>query len=377
VPKEPPLAKKAREYLLRLQVDKTVAWGATLNSSALRTVGLGISRGGTASYTPWTLPELVGHTRRFMKDIAETFCSINYAIVIGIDEIDRIGSLDHAERFIGEIKAIFGVEKCFFLVAVAEDVGSIFAQRALAGRSILENAFDDIIVVEPLSLQETSDLLLKRVPGFTDSFVYLVHALSGGLPRELIRVTRRLVEVNGELNNTLRTPRLEELAFALVREELVEAIRATRNQMARLNLHANWAPAFEILRVASVTLRQTSFAPRSNMYCLIEDLSTMEAPKEPSKAEGIGRVPAQQDEDAARQIVRDFTVFAYFGLTVIDAFSDKYFDWETVQQRSSGIPEGSYEALAVARAELTVSQENSRAIIQRFRESLSSNNTDL
>jgi hypothetical protein len=113
------------------------------------------------------------------------------------------------------------------------------------------------------------------------------------------------------------------------------------------------------------------------MYCLIEDLSTMEAPKEPSKAEGIGRVPAQQDEDAARQIVRDFTVFAYFGLTVIDAFSDKYFDWETVQQRSSGIPEGSYEALAVARAELTVSQENSRAIIQRFRESLSSNNTDL
>jgi hypothetical protein len=377
VPKEPPLAKKAREYLLRLQVDKTVAWGATLNSSALRTVGLGISRGGTASYTPWTLPELVGHTRRFMKDIAETFCSINYAIVIGIDEIDRIGSLDHAERFIGEIKAIFGVEKCFFLVAVAEDVGSIFAQRALAGRSILENAFDDIIVVEPLSLQETSDLLLKRVPGFTDSFVYLVHALSGGLPRELIRVTRRLVEVNGELNNTLRTPRLEELAFALVREELVEAIRATRNQMARLNLHANWAPAFEILRVASVTLRQTSFAPGSNMYCLIEDLSTMEAPKEPSKAEGIGRVPAQQDEDAARQIVRDFTVFAYFGLTVIDAFSDKYFDWETVQQRSSGIPEGSYEALAVARAELTVSQENSRAIIQRFRESLSSNNTDL
>jgi hypothetical protein len=375
--KEPPLAKKAREYLLRLQVDKTVAWGATLNSSALRTVSLGISRGGTASYTPWTLPELVGHMRRFMKDIAETFHSANYAIVIGIDEIDRIGSLNHAERFIGEIKAIFGVEKCFFLVAVAEDVGSIFAQRALAGRSILENAFDDIIVVEPLSLQETSDLLLKRVPGFTDSFVYLVHALSGGLPRELIRVTRRLVEVNGELNNTLRTPRLEELAFALVREELVEAIRATRNQMGRLNLNASWAPAFEILRVASVTLRQTSFAPRDKMYFLIEQLSIMEAPKESSKAGSVGRVPAPQDEDAARRIVQDFAVFAYFGLAVIDAFSDKYFDWETVQQRSSGVPEGSYEALAVARAELTVSQENSRAIIQRFRESLSSNNTDL
>ena len=183
--REPELAKRAREYLRRLQVDKTVNWGASIGSSAVRGVNLSFNRGGSASHVPWTLPDLVAHMRRFMKDIAEQFQYSNHAVIVGIDEIDRIGSVDHAEKFIGEIKAIFGVEKCIFLVAVAEDVGSIFAQRATVGRTVLENAFDDIVMVDPLNFQETRDLLLKRVPGFTDSFVYLVHALSGGLPRQL------------------------------------------------------------------------------------------------------------------------------------------------------------------------------------------------
>ena len=184
--KEPPLAKKARDYLQRLQVEKTVTWGKTLNLNPVtgRLAGATLNKGGTASYAPWTLPELVGYTRRFMQDISNGFKGSTHAVVVGIDEIDRIGSLEHAERFIGEIKAVFGVERCFFLVAVAEDIGSIFAQRATACRSILENAFDDIVVVEPLNFEETRDLLLKRVPGFTDSFVYLSYALSGGLPRE-------------------------------------------------------------------------------------------------------------------------------------------------------------------------------------------------
>jgi hypothetical protein len=127
--KEPPLAKQAREYLRRLQIDKTVTWGTTLTSPRIRGATFGASRGGTASYTPWTLPELVGYTRLFLENIAKQFPSANHAVVVGIDEIDRIGSLDHAERFIGEIKAVFGIERCFFMVAVAEDVGSVFASE--------------------------------------------------------------------------------------------------------------------------------------------------------------------------------------------------------------------------------------------------------
>jgi hypothetical protein len=292
-------------------------------------------------------------------------------VIVGIDEIDRIGSLDHAERFVGEIKAIFGVEKCLFLVAVAEDVGSIFAQRATAGRSILENAFDDIVLVESLDFQETRDLLLKRVPGFTDAFVYLVHALSGGLPRELMRITRRLVDVNQEARTANRHPRLQDLTFCLVKEELIEAIRATRNQLARLTLHTNWKGFFEKIHSAGTSLRYASPFSIHESYVFIKELSELTVPEVP---EGVQtrRELVLRDEDEAERIVRDFTAFSYFGMTVIDAFSDRHFDFETVQQTTGRGSKGSYEELAVARAELTISPENSRAMLRQFRDFLPS-----
>ena len=365
--KEPPLAKTARDYLLRLQVEKTVTWGTSLNLNPVtgRLMGATLNKGGTASYTPWTVPELVGYTRRFMQDIANTYKDSTHAVIVGIDEIDRIGSLDHAERFIGEIKAIFGVERCFFLVAVAEDVGSVFAQRATAGRSILENAFDDILVVEPLNFEETRDLLLKRVPGFTDSFVYLSYALSGGLPRELIRVTRRLVEVNQDLGSIHR---LADLAFILVKENILESIRATRSQISRLTLNDNWAAVFETLRSATTHLRVTSLSSMDGSRRVIEELSELKAPL---RLTGQEANTAGQDEDSAKRIIHNFSAYAYFGLAVIDAFSDKFFDLSSVQQKMDSGSEGTYEELALARNELSVSPASSRAMLSRFRSSLS------
>jgi Cdc6-like AAA superfamily ATPase len=368
--KEPALAKKAREYLHRLQVDKTITWGTSIGSPAVRGASFSLNRGGTASYVPWTLPELVAHTRRFMQCISEQFPYSSNAVVVGIDEIDRIGSVDHAERFIGEIKAIFGVEKCFFLVAVAEDVGSIFAQRATAGRSILENAFDDIVMVEPLNFQETRYLLLKRVPGFTDSFVYLVHALSGGLPRELIRITRRLVDVNQEATAGNVDSRLQDLAFCLVKEELIEAMRATRKQMARLTLNANWTLFFERLQSANSKLGYASPLSVNESYVLIKELSELTVPDAPEGALAR-RALVMTDEEGAKRIVRDFAAFSYFGMTVIEAFSDRFFDLQVIQQAAASGSEGSYEELALARAELTVSPENTRVMLRRFRDSLS------
>lgn len=369
--KEPALARKAREYLLRLQVDKTVTWGTGLNSPRLRGMSFNVNRGGSASYTPWTLPELVGYTRRFMQDISDRFKRSSQAVIVGIDEIDRIGSLEQAERFVGEIKAVFGVEKCFFLVAVAEDVGSIFAQRATAGRSILENAFDDIIMVEPLSFKETRDLLLKRVPGFTDSFVYLVHAFSGGLPRELIRITRRVVEINQESRRADHHPRLEDVAISLVKEELAEAIRASRSQLSRLTLRADWVGTFEKLRSASVSLRRKSFLEAEGLHDVITELSELSPPDE----EHGDQAAFTSDEHSARRITADFSAFSFFGMTVVEAFSDRYFDFRVVQQSTARGSEGSYEELAVARTELTVSPASSRAMLYRFRESLRSHET--
>ncbi len=371
--REPELIRKAREYLLRLRIDKTVTRSTSVTSSGIRGMSLGISRGASAKYTQWTLPELVSYTRRFMYDVSQSINNANRPIVIAIDEIDRIGTLDHAEAFIGDIKTVFGVEKCYFLVAVAEDVGSLFAQRATAGRSILENAFDEIVTVGPLELEEARNLLLRRVPGFTDAFVYLVYALSGGLPRELIRVTRRLIEINLAQADGERYPRLADLTFSLVAEAVIDAIDASRKQMSRLDLPTDWAWYFDNMRSASIALRQYSeSSARSSaddLYHVIEGISKLPLAKIEEPESGAGE-KAAEDQNSALHIINRLSAFSYFGITVIDAFSDRYFDLDTVKRSAIGRTDGAYEHLAVARIELSLFAASARMILDRFRASV-------
>lgn len=374
--KTPSLADRAREYLSRLQVDKTITAGTSLSSPSMHGFGVGLQKGSSVRYVPWTLPELVRYVKLFMADIASEFESSSQAVLIGIDEIDRIGSLEHAERFISEVKAIFGTVNCFFLVAVAEDVGSVFAQRATAGRSILENAFDDVVAVEPLSLDETRLFLQRRVPGFTDSFVYLVHALSGGLPRELIRISRRLVDVNLDLqraNNidpdNYRYPRLSELSLILVTEGLSEAVRASRNQLSLLTLSPDWTDCFNVLRTSSANLLHESPVTRAHVGQVIAELSTMSPPPDKRRSNHHAAA-ALADEKQGRQIIEDLAAFAYFGSTVIDAFADTTFNLASVKERAEPGQAGSYEQLALARAELSVSTASSLAMLKQFRATL-------
>jgi hypothetical protein len=367
---EPELIKHAREYLLRLRVDKTVTRGADVSSPGLKGLTLSVNRASSVKYTPWSLPELVSYTRRFMEDISSQM-KLNKSsrpVVVAIDEIDRIGSLEDAEGFIGEIKAVFGVEGCYFLVAVADDVGSLFAQRATAGRSILENAFDEVVSVGPLTLLEARSLLLKRVPGFTDAFVYLVYAMSGGLPRELIRITRRLIEMNLEQRSEEYYPRLEDLALSLVTESMIDALDASRNQMSQLILGPEWAEFFDRMRSAGIILRNGPSLP-DKRYQILEEISIVNLPRM-LKDDQLKSAKVQENEEAAARILNSLSAFAYFGATIVDAFSDKCFDLGGVKRKTESKADHSYEGLAAARLELSVSYSSTRLILDRFRSSL-------
>jgi hypothetical protein len=341
---EPELIRAARDTLDRLSVERTATWGINAGISGLAAASL--SRGSADKLLPWVMPELVGKLRTFLQEIAQ---QEKQPIMIGIDEVDRIGSIDQAERFISEVKAIFGIENCFFLMSVAEDVGSLFARRAIAGRSVFENAFDEIISLESLTLAEAQALLQRRVLGLTAPFVYLAYILSGGLPRELIRVTRRLIEINEETGYALR---LSELTNLLVSEELRAAIGGTRSQLGSLSLDTNWGPTFDRL----LTI-ETSLATDIDAVSLVSTLSELAAFE-------IADLPTNAPSDTfARRTVMDLTAYAYFGLNVVHAFAN--FNIAVVRvapARSSG----SYERLAAARRELSISPQSSREILIRF-----------
>jgi len=143
-------------------------------SGALPVMQAAISQAVSRRSLPWTLPELVAQLADFLEQIADTEeRERQRKVLICIDEVDRIGSADKAAKFISEIKVIFGVPNCFFFVAVAEELGLSLGTVGISGRSVADNAFDEIISLEPMSFESCRDLLERRVPGITESYVWL------------------------------------------------------------------------------------------------------------------------------------------------------------------------------------------------------------
>lgn len=148
------------------------------------------------------LPDLVDRYRDFAARTALWYRSswpgpaeTAGRIVVGIDELDKIGSAAACERFINDIKAIFGIPHWLYLVSVSDDALVAFQQRAFAARTAFDNAFDEVVHADYLDFEAARSLLRSRVAGLPSPMIGLCHVLSGGLPRDLIRAARSMIDV--------------------------------------------------------------------------------------------------------------------------------------------------------------------------------------
>ena len=82
------------------------------------------------------LPDLVDRYRAFAARAVQWYRSTWLGppdtagrIVIGIDELDKIGTPAACERFINDIKAIFGIPHCLYLISVSDDALAAFERK--------------------------------------------------------------------------------------------------------------------------------------------------------------------------------------------------------------------------------------------------------
>jgi hypothetical protein len=225
------IAATTRRHLEQLGYLRTYStkWSASLTPRTFLTLAREYAK--ERAEQPVTLPELVDSFRSYSAEVASWQRSAHGGegrVIIGIDEVDKIRDSDRAEAFLNDVKAVFGVPGCLYLVTLSEDAMAEFARRTPSIRSTFDSAFDELVAVGPMTYRHSEQLLSKRVTGVPRPFIALCHVLAGGLPRDLVRTARALIDVtpaNGEKP-------LPDTASDLIRRELESIRQASVRQFA-------------------------------------------------------------------------------------------------------------------------------------------------
>ncbi len=216
------LAADAQARLRRLQFLRTDT--RTRGGKLGGPIGAGVSMGTSSEFAELaiTLPELIDDYRDFVERVvggleqAEREAraardsengqspgpETSVRLVIGLDEIDQIDDAAQACRFLDELSAVFGTPQCVYLIAVSPSTLAASDQRMVPVRTSSGGLFDEMVWLDPLTATDAADLLARRVTGLPPTFAKLCYVLSGGLPRELLRIARALFTTDGARSGT-------------------------------------------------------------------------------------------------------------------------------------------------------------------------------
>lgn len=167
---------------------------------------------------PHSLPEIIDNYRTFATDVAgwwRTETAEHGKLLIAVDEADRIADPQLAEQFINEIKATFGVRDCVYLVSMSEEALANFERRVVRMRTVFDSAFDHVVRLRALTMRESVGLLRRRATGVPDPFWVLCHCMAGGMPRDVLRIARTMLDLHRASAGPSALPRMAERLVAL------------------------------------------------------------------------------------------------------------------------------------------------------------------
>lgn len=333
------LAPAARQHLreIRMLQTSTTGWSGKI------TLPLGQGAAATKSIQlaerALTYPEVVDAFRGFIMRSVEVFGQL----VIAIDEVDKIASVEQAQAFINDIKGIFGVPGCLYLVSISQDAVVTFERTGLGIRDAFDSAFDEIVSVDYLDLSDSLELLRSRVIGISEPFGFLCHCLSGGLPRELIRAVRRVAE-----HRTDREPTsLAAICHELVRDEMAARVHEFR-------IVANRLGAAHATLVLEPLVHLPHDASAKDLLNLASRL--------------IRRQMSAAIPDALDRLRREAAMLAYHCATLKQVFTDELDENQVRLARKDAAFPGSFDKLAQARKAVAEDPHLAGILLDAFRD---------
>lgn len=275
-----PLVVEARTWLERIRFQQSFSSGWSGSLSLPLGIGAELTGAESLAQNQLSLPEIVEGLRAVVQQAAQ-----GYAVVIGIDELDKLESDEKAYQFVNDIKAVFGVPHAFYVLAVSENAMSSFERRGLPFRDAFDSAFDTIVYADYMNLEEATRLLRRRVVGMPYPFKCVCYALSGGLPRDLLRVARGLLHTASDLGPS---PSLDAVVEHVIRDEIQAKVRAVLVATRRVAL-LEQASELQIALHAMERIPITPHALRTTSDALM------------ARGDAIQDLPGSDDTRAARE----------------------------------------------------------------------------
>ncbi|MCO8276235.1 hypothetical protein M1L60_37220 [Actinoplanes sp. TRM 88003] len=298
---------EARDRLYEIQFQQSIS-GEWTGAIKLPT-GMESShkRAGGFVRQPKNLPEIVDEVRQFLRLIAtEQSGNPRARLIIGIDELDKIENDTRAQQFLNDIKSIFGVPGCHFLVSVSEDAMASFERRGLPFRDVFDSAFDEIISIDYLSFHESSDLLSRRTTEIPVPFKGLSFCVSGGLPRDLIRTTRTMVDLAGV---ETESPELISVTRRLINRELHGKAGAVTAAVRKID--AEPVTSRLILWCDDIADRVSD---RALFQSAVDELARLSLSSPLGASDDASRI-------ALRRLAREIACYAFYCATLVEFFT--------------------------------------------------------
>ncbi len=347
------LLAECNNYLNLLQYTQNASNSTTVGLPGVVGVTLGGSRTTGFSSRALSYPELVSHFCGLLTRISREERNLKWKVFIGIDELDRLGSVEQVKSFLAEIKAIFSIPGVYFLLTVSEDIAAAFIRRGIPSRDITASSLEAVQYVTRRDLSEATELLQQRVPGFRDPFVALVHALAGGIPRDLIRYARKLVEIRHRIQKAALIP----IAGTLLFEEITQALSSFRVLLGDHTHTAEHGRKVHSLYTITNLIRQADAADHLEIERVEMALATLIGPG----------TAARSDADSPPDVWDDVSTYALFAVTLLQVFVQSEFPQRAREQAESGHEDGDLDVLAAIRLELEISRRSAHLMTERFR----------
>jgi len=241
---------------IKYQQTLTDAKGGKLNFSILEASS---DQSSTFQEYEMSLPEVTNAYRKFIKEMTGS-----YRFIIAIDEMDKIEDSLQAQAFLNDLKNILNLENCFYLVSVSENAMSAFELRGLPFRDAFDSTFDEVVHLSYIDLKQAREIISRRLIGFPEPFLQLAYALSGGLPRDLIRVTRKMVMPVTESDLSRLSDKIARKDNLFIRVDLTSqnVLSQTLRDIANSLLQENMLFREELTsqNVPSLTLRDVAYS---------------------------------------------------------------------------------------------------------------------